>query len=62
MAKVINLKTARKRRARTQKAAHADARAALFGRGKAQKQAEIREAEAARRHLENHRRDGEDDA
>ncbi|UWQ16912.1 DUF4169 family protein [Jannaschia sp. M317] len=55
--KVVNLKTARKARARTEKAARGDANAAKFGRTKADKaQAEALQKLAQRR-LDGHERE-----
>ena len=53
----INLTRARKDRARADKRAKADANAVKFGRTKAEKDAEAREAERAVTHLDAHKRD-----
>ncbi|MEM8824341.1 MAG: DUF4169 family protein [Pseudomonadota bacterium] len=55
MGKVINLRKARKTRARKDKAAKADANAARHGRTKAQKTVEDAAAAKARRDLDGHR-------
>jgi hypothetical protein len=55
--KVVNLRMARKARARTEKAARADASAARHGRTKAQRAAEEAAAERARRALDGHERE-----
>lgn len=57
MKSVINLRQARKRRERDEKRAKGDAKAAQFGRSKAQK-AEAGAAQARNtRHLDGHKRD-----
>ena len=53
----INLNRARKDRARADKRAKADANAVKFGRTKAEKNAEARDAERAGTHLDAHKRD-----
>lgn len=53
-ADIINLRRARKARGRTAARAEADANAARWGRTKAAREAEAREAEAARRRLDGH--------
>ncbi len=54
---VINLRTARKQRARVQKRAAGDANAARNGRSKAERAAEAARAAAERRHLDGHKRE-----
>lgn len=56
MAKIINLRTARKQAARAQKRRDGDAMAAHSGRSKAQRQKEAAEAAKARAHLDAHER------
>lgn len=58
MAEIVNLRQARKRRARLAHEAQADAARALHGRTKAEKLKERAEREAARRHIEAHRLEG----
>ncbi|PWJ20507.1 DUF4169 family protein [Jannaschia seohaensis] len=55
MSKVVNLRQARKQRARAEKAAQADANAARHGRSKAARELEKTTAEKARRDLDGHR-------
>lgn len=57
MAEVVNLKAARKARARADERAQADANAAKFGRSKAEKVLEEARAEKARRKLDGHERE-----
>lgn len=57
MAEIINLRQARKAQARDQARAAGDENAARFGRTKAQKQKEAREADKARAALDGHRLD-----
>lgn len=57
MSKVTNLNQFRKKKARAEKRSGGDANAAKFGRTKAQKTLEDREAEKARRALDQHRKD-----
>lgn len=57
MAEVVNLRTARKQLARVKARAQADESAAKHGRTKAQVQAEERDADRARRHLDGHERE-----
>lgn len=52
MAKIINLKTARKQMTRKKKAAQASENAAKFGRTSGQKEAETAAAERQRRRLD----------
>ncbi|MEM7060581.1 MAG: DUF4169 family protein [Pseudomonadota bacterium] len=63
-ARIINLKSRRKQKARADKAAQASANAAKFGRTKAQKQQEQASDDQVVRHLDGHRLDrapGDDD-
>jgi len=53
----VNLNRIRKQKARAEEKARADENAVKFGRSKAQKIAETAQAEAARRLLEQHRKD-----
>jgi len=53
---VVNLKAARKARARAGAKVAADANAAKFGRSKGEKERDAAEAEKARRDLDGHRR------
>lgn len=57
MSKIVNLRQARKQRDRTAKKADAAANAALHGRTKTERAAEDKAAKAARKHLDDHRRD-----
>lgn len=57
MTEIINLRQARKQRARDDARAKGDANAAKFGRSKAQKSAEDTAATRAALHLDQHRRD-----
>jgi hypothetical protein len=57
MGDVVNLRLARKARARADKAKAADANRALHGEGKAAKAARKAEAERATRLLDGHHRD-----
>ena len=54
---VVNLRAARKARARDARRAEADANAARHGRTKAQRADEEAAAERAQRHLDGHERD-----
>ena len=53
----VNLSRERKRRARTERAARANANAARFGQTKAQKQLDKAQANKTRLTLDRHRRD-----
>ncbi|MBK5934612.1 uncharacterized protein DUF4169 [Rhodovulum imhoffii] len=57
MAKLVNLRSARKARERAEKRAQGDANAARFGRSRACKDTEAAKADKARRHLDGHKRD-----
>ncbi|WP_282025247.1 DUF4169 family protein [Limimaricola cinnabarinus] len=57
--KPVNLNQFRKRKARAEKTARADANALKFGRSKADKARDAAEAENAARRLDAHRRDDE---
>lgn len=57
---IVNLRAARKSAARDAARREGDANAAKFGRSKAQKQAEAEDLARARRHLDQHRQDGDD--
>ena len=57
MAEVVNLRTVKKLAARTAARAGADANAAKFGRTKADREAERKQAEKAARDLDAHRRE-----
>lgn len=54
-AKIVNLSRARKTRARDDKRQKADANAAKFGRTRAERDAALRQAEKAARHLDQHK-------
>jgi len=54
---VTNLNKARKARARAEKRKTADANAVKFGRTKAEKAKGMAESEAARRHVDSHKRE-----
>ncbi|WP_439137701.1 DUF4169 family protein [Roseicyclus sp.] len=60
-AKIVNLSRARKTRARDDKRRQADANAARFGQTKAERDAATRAAEAAARHLDQHKREDENE-
>jgi hypothetical protein len=55
MAEIVNLRTARKRKARDEEAAKAEQNRVLFGRTKAEKNKSKAEAELAARRLEGHK-------
>ena len=57
MAEIINLRQARKARARTEKEAAAAANRARFGRTKAEKQAEDAKRELTQKQLDSHKRE-----
>lgn len=57
MAKVTNLNSFRKQKARAQKRARGDENAARFGRSKAEKQLDKARADKAARQLDAHKRD-----
>ena len=57
MSKVVNLRQARKARARDADRREADGNAARHGRTLAERRAEDAAAKAAARHLDGHRRD-----
>ncbi len=59
MAKLVNLRQARKDRARSEKRAKGDENAAKFGRTKAERDLEAARADKARAHLDAHKRDPE---
>ncbi len=58
---VINLRTARKRKARDEADRKASENRVRFGRAKAEKQLADKESKAARRHLDEHRLDRPND-
>ena len=60
MADIVNLNRFRKQKARVEKAAHAEENRVRVGRTKAEKDKAKRESERAAKHVEAHRRDGED--
>ena len=57
MSNVTNLNQFRKQKARADKRAQGDVNSAKFGRTKAQKQAEDRDANRAKSHLDQHKID-----
>lgn len=59
--KVVNLRAARKSAARDSARKQGDENAAKFGRSKAQKLAEDRNASRAAAHLDAHKRDTQDE-
>jgi hypothetical protein len=59
MAEIINLRQARKQKARAEKEARADQNRIAFGRTKADKELTKAEREMARRRLDSHKRDDE---
>lgn len=54
MTGVINLRQFKKARARDEKRARGDANAALYGRNKAEKSLQSKQADAEKRHLDGH--------
>ncbi len=54
---VVNLRTARKQRARARKRADGDASAAKHGRSGAERRAEAQRVQAEKRHLDGHKRE-----
>ena len=60
MRQVISLSKTRKAKARVLKADQAAENAAKFGRSKAQKLAEAKDAARAKKHLDQHERQGDD--
>ena len=58
----MNLTRARKSRARDEKRQAADANAAKHGRTKVEREAEARATEKAAHHLDQHRRDRDEEA
>jgi hypothetical protein len=57
MAEIVNLRTARKRKARAEGAKRAEENRLRFGRTKAEKQASHAEADLASRRLDSHKRE-----
>lgn len=57
MAEIVNLRQARKHKARADKARAADENRAAFGRSKEQRERQRSLVEHAERHLESHRRE-----
>ena len=57
MAEIVNLRTARKRKARADKDAEAEQNRITFGRTKAEKNETRAKADLAARRLDSHRRD-----
>ena len=55
MAEIVNLRLARKQKARTQKTRDAERNRAAFGRTREERQGERRLTELAERHLDGHR-------
>lgn len=62
MAEIVNLRRARKQKARAERTAQAGANAAKFGRTTAQRRAEEAEAARTRAALDGHRRSPDDAA
>ncbi|SFO65513.1 protein of unknown function [Cohaesibacter marisflavi] len=62
MGNVINLRQARKAKARTEKEKKAEANRALFGQTKAQKTKQRFETDKLERHLDGHKREALGDA
>ena len=60
MGDVVNLRSARKRKAREEAVRTADANRAKFGRTGAEKKRDRMATEALRQHLDAHRRSGDD--
>ena len=57
MAEIINLRQARKQKARAEKEARADQNRVTFGRTKAEKELTKAERELAQRRIDSHKRD-----
>lgn len=57
MAEIINLRTAKKQRARVDKEAQATQNRTLFGRSKSEKLKEALEKDRAEKHIEGHKRE-----
>ena len=57
MAEIVNLRTARKAKARSEKEAAAEANRLKFGRTKAEKLKEAAQKALAEKHIEGHRRE-----
>lgn len=57
MSKIINLRTARKQKARATERATGDVQAARFGRSKSEKHRDQQERAKAKAHLDGHKRD-----
>jgi hypothetical protein len=57
MAEIVNLRQARKHKARADKARVAEQNRAAFGRGRDERERQRRLAEQAGRHLDGHRRE-----
>jgi hypothetical protein len=62
MAEIINLRTARKARTKSEARAQADANAAKFGRTKAERSLEQARADKSRDTLDQHKRDSGGDS
>lgn len=62
MAEIVNLRIARKQKARDEKAKASAENRALFGRTKAERELEQARAAKARDHLDAHRREPDGDA
>lgn len=60
MAEIVNLRQARKRKARAEKARVAGENRAAFGQDKGQREKHRRLAEQTERHLDGHRREPDD--
>jgi hypothetical protein len=60
MAEIINLRQARKQKARAEKEARADQNRVSFGRTKAEKELTKAEREKAQRHIDSHKRDDDE--
>jgi hypothetical protein len=61
MGELVNLRAVRKRRAREEAGRQADANRALFGRAKAERDAEAERRARESRALDGHRREGADE-
>lgn len=57
MADIINLRTARKQKARAEKEVQASQNRVIFGRTKAEKQKAAAEQRLAEKHIDGHKRD-----
>jgi hypothetical protein len=59
MSEIVNLRRARKQKARTEAEKEAETKRAAFGRSKDEKQGAAAEARRAEKHLDAHKRDSD---